>query len=117
MLAETTPGRLAFDAVVPGTVTVRSTYKADEHKRMVYKEGEDYVVGLIQGTLARTENSKKSDFAKNVLHGQKDFDHGKFPGVHEPSLLRAGRLHRPRMGSPGPWPMTRPLSHQDPRQA
>ncbi|MEO6809215.1 MAG: SGNH/GDSL hydrolase family protein, partial [Isosphaeraceae bacterium] len=80
VLAGTAPGNLTFDGVVPGTLAVRSTYKADDPKCVVYKEGEDYVVNLVQGTLARTENSKMPDFARNVLYGQKDFDHGKFPG-------------------------------------
>lgn len=80
VLAKTDPGNLCFDKVVKGSAVVRSTYKADKEKSIVYKEGVDYILDYDKGTIARTENSSIPDFSKNILYGQKDFDHNKFPG-------------------------------------
>ena len=80
VLAKTDPGNLCFDSVVKGSVVVRSTYKADNEKCVVYEEGVDYIVDYARGTIARTGDSSMPDFSTNVLYGQKDFDHGKFSG-------------------------------------
>ena len=80
VLAQDAPGSLCFDHVVKGSVTVRSTYVAGTEKSVVYQEGADYVVDYERGTIARTATSALPDFAKNMLYGQKDFDHTKFPG-------------------------------------
>jgi lysophospholipase L1-like esterase len=80
VLAKDLPGNLCFDQVAKGSVVVRSTYLADAEKSVVYQEGVDYVVDYGKGTIARTEASAMPDFAKNMLYGQKDFDHTKFPG-------------------------------------
>jgi lysophospholipase L1-like esterase len=45
-----------------------------------YIEGQDFVVDYAKGTLRRTPVSRIPDFRKNVLYGQEDFDHSKFPG-------------------------------------
>ncbi len=80
VLAGTAPGKLCFDKVAPGSVTVRSTYEAGEGGTIVYMEGRDYTVDYAQGALARTKDSRIPDFRTNVLYGQKEFNHGKFPG-------------------------------------
>jgi len=80
VLAKTLPGNLCFDRVAKGSVVVRSTYRAGTEKTVVYQEGVDYVVDYDKGSIARTENSAMPDFSKNMLYGQKDFDHTKFPG-------------------------------------
>lgn len=78
LLAGTTPGRLCFDAV---TVTaVRSTYDPAAPGSVAYEPGKDYVLDPAAGTIARTPDSRIPDFATNVLYGQKNFDHSKFPG-------------------------------------
>jgi lysophospholipase L1-like esterase len=74
------PGRLCFDGVVPGSVQVRSTYLPGQEGTVVYREGEDYTLDCERGTLARTPGSRIPDFSKNILYGQKEFDHNKFPG-------------------------------------
>jgi len=80
VLAKTDPGTLCFDRVVSGSVVVRSTYLAGTENSLVYQEGVDYVVDYQAGTIARTATSAMPDFSKNVLYGQKDFDHTKFAG-------------------------------------
>ena len=80
VLAKTDPGNLCFDNVVKGSIVIRTTYKADDPKCKVYKEGADYIVGYAKGTVARTTNSGIPDFSANMLYGQKNFDHNKFPG-------------------------------------
>ena len=80
VLAKTDPGNLCFDEVAKGSVAIRSTYRADSLECAAYEENVDYTVDYANGTIARTENSTMPDFSKNVLYGQKDFDHEKFPG-------------------------------------
>jgi lysophospholipase L1-like esterase len=60
-------------------ISVRSTYQ-QELGTTNYVEGRDFVVDYSRGTLSRTQDSRLPDFCKNVLFGQEDFDHGKFPG-------------------------------------
>ncbi len=81
VLAGTIPGKLCFDSVAKGSVLVRSTYKSDNEKCVVYREGVDYILDYAKGTIARTGESSIPDFSTNVLYGQKDFDHTKFPGA------------------------------------
>lgn len=80
VLVGTSPGRLAFDGVVPGSVVVRSTYDPAAPGAVVYEAGKDYVLDPAKGELARTPDSRIPDFAANVLYGQEGFDHSKFPG-------------------------------------
>ena len=80
VLIKTLPGNLRFDHVQPGSVRIRSTYKPTDKGCVEYTEGTDYVVDYAKGTIARTEDSRIPDFSKNVLYGQKDFNHTKFPG-------------------------------------
>lgn len=80
VLAGATPGKLCYDRVVPGSVVVRSTYVSGQGGSVVYEEGRDYVKDVAAGTIARTKESRIPDFATNVLYGQENFDHSKFPG-------------------------------------
>lgn len=80
VLADTTPGALCFDQITPGSLELRSTYNPDAAGSVVYEEGRDYTVDFQAGTIARTPDSRIPDFATNVLFGQKNFDHSKFPG-------------------------------------
>ncbi|MBN2307931.1 MAG: SGNH/GDSL hydrolase family protein [Candidatus Hydrogenedentes bacterium] len=80
VLAKTMPGNLCFARIVPGSLTVRSTYERGGESTITYEEGVDYTVDYRQGAVARTAESRIPDFTTNVLYGQKDFDHTKFPG-------------------------------------
>lgn len=80
VLAGREPGKLMFADVVPGSIAVRSTYQPGGKDIIVYEQGRDYVVNYALGTIARAPASRMPDFSKNMLYGQKHFDHGKFPG-------------------------------------
>lgn len=79
VLASTIPGKLCFDALVKGSVIVRSTYQPNNSESKEYKEGVDYTVDYTKGMIMRTINSGIPDYSKNPLYGQKNFDHAKFP--------------------------------------
>ena len=58
---------------------VRSTYvKGPE--TIEYAEGRDYTLDRAAGALRRTSTSRIPDFRNNVLYGQEEFDHSRFPG-------------------------------------
>lgn len=78
VLAGTKPGNLTFSDVVVGSIVVRSAYTADADT-IVYEHGRDYVVDYARGAIARSPASRIPDFSNNVLYGQKNFDHTKFP--------------------------------------
>ncbi|WP_395090488.1 SGNH/GDSL hydrolase family protein [Armatimonas sp.] len=80
VLTRTEPGKFCVERIAKGSVSVRSTFRAEKPGSVVYTEGQDYVVDYAKGTLARTPGSRIPDFATNMLYGQKDFDHTKFPG-------------------------------------
>lgn len=80
VLDQSKPGALWFDGVVSESVVVRSTYLPDQDATIVYEADRDYVLDAEAGTLARTADSRMPDFSENILYGQKEFDHGKFPG-------------------------------------
>lgn len=77
VLAGTEPGNLAFDAVVKGSLVVRSSY-APEVGAAPFIEGADYVVDYAKGTIQRTASSKIPDYKTYPLYGLTNFDHGKF---------------------------------------
>ncbi|MDX9972359.1 MAG: SGNH/GDSL hydrolase family protein [FCB group bacterium] len=79
VLVKTEPGRLCFDGVVEGSVTLRSTYLPGKDGCVVYEEGKDFVVDYANGTIARTADSRIPDYSTNVMFGLKDFDHSKLP--------------------------------------
>ena len=80
VLAGVEPGQLAHRRLAPGSVVVRSRYRADLPGNVVYREGEDYRVDYATGQVRRVEGSRIPDYRRNSLFGQKDFDHTKFPG-------------------------------------
>lgn len=87
VLATSIPGNLCFDEVVPGSVIVRSTFKPDAPNSVIYKEDIDYTVDHSKGTITRTATSSIPDFSTNVLYGQKNFDHTRFPGYSNHSFF------------------------------
>ena len=78
VLAGALPASLCFDQVVEGSLTLRSTFAADQPGSTVYDEGADYVVDYAQGTIARTPGSRIPDYSTHCLFGLDDFDHTKF---------------------------------------
>jgi acyl-CoA thioesterase-1 len=73
------PAGLAYLPARGRSVRLRSTY-VPEAGTVEYLEGRDFTVDYASGTLRRTPTSRIPDFRKNVLFGQKGFDHSKFPG-------------------------------------
>lgn len=73
------PASLAWLPARDHPLRVRSTYLplADT---VSYIEGRDFIVDYSNGTLCRTPGSRLPDFRTNILYGQDDFDHAKFPG-------------------------------------
>ena len=70
---------LAYPPAPDEAVRLRSTY-APGAATLTYEEGRDYAVDYARGTLTRLPGSRLPDFRTNVLHGQEQFDHTKFPG-------------------------------------
>ena len=60
-------------------LSIRNTYLPGQGT-VEYVEGRDYAVDYAEGTLRRTPGSRLPDFHTNVLFGQQEFDHSKFPG-------------------------------------
>ena len=79
VLVKTEPGKLCFDQVSKGSLTLRSTYVAGNPDGIIYSEGRDYVVDYAAGTITRCANSRIPDYSTNCLYGRTDFDHAKFP--------------------------------------
>jgi len=73
------PAALAHLPIHGQRVSVRSTYLPGGGT-IEYFEGRDFVVDYPSGTLRRTPDSRLPDFCKNILFGQREFDHTKFPG-------------------------------------
>ncbi len=73
------PAALAWRPDRRRAVRVRSTYLPSSDT-VEYRAGQDYVVDYQAGTLRRTPGSRLPDFRTNMLYGQSDFDHSKFPG-------------------------------------
>ena len=72
----------AYIAFVPERrlpVVLRSAYIKGPDT-VVYEEGRDYILDRNARTVRRTPASRIPDFQKNILYGQEDFDHSKFPG-------------------------------------
>lgn len=79
VLAARKPGNLMYADIVPGSVSIRSSYVLN-NDTVVYENGRDYVINYAQGTIARSPASRMPDFSHNMLYDQKNFDHSKFPG-------------------------------------
>lgn len=73
------PSALAFRPAANAGLRLRSTYLPGPGT-VTYQEGRDYQVDYQQGTVRRLPGSRLPDFRTNVLHGQRDFDHTRFPG-------------------------------------
>jgi lysophospholipase L1-like esterase len=73
------PAALAHLPVRGQPLRVRSTYLR-EQDTVEFEEGRDFTVDYSEGTLRRVMNSRLPDFQKNVLFGQQEFDHSRFPG-------------------------------------
>jgi lysophospholipase L1-like esterase len=73
------PARLAYPPSRDEPLRLRSTYLPGP-AAVTYEEGRDYAVDYAAGTLTRLAGSRLPDFRTNVLHGQDQFDHTKFPG-------------------------------------
>jgi len=72
------PAALAYLPIRGEHFSVRSAYSSGQGTQ--YTEGRDFVVDYSRGTVRRTPDSRLPDFRKNVLFGQENFDHSKFPG-------------------------------------
>ncbi len=73
------PAALAFRPLASAALTVRSTYRPGTDT-VDYVAGRDYSVDFKNGTLRRLPGSRLPDFRQNMLFGQTEFDHSKFPG-------------------------------------
>lgn len=73
------PATLAWQPKAGTSLRVRSMYTPGTNC-VEYTEGTDYIVDYAAGTLRRTSSSRLPDFSENILFGQEEFDHSKFPG-------------------------------------
>lgn len=74
-----TPAALAYLPARSQPLRVRSDYQPGPATTN-YIEGTDFIVDYAGGTIRRTANSRLPDFRTNMLFGQEEFDHSKFPG-------------------------------------
>jgi acyl-CoA thioesterase I len=70
----------AFTPLASAPSDVRSTYLDKPGRTIHYELGRDFIIDLRSGRIKRTPQSRIPDFTKNMLYGQEDFDHSKFPG-------------------------------------
>jgi acyl-CoA thioesterase I len=75
VLAKTEPGKLCFDQVKKGSLKLRGPSALGSAACIIYEEGRDYVVDYERGTIARTADSRISDYATHGWYGKIDFDH------------------------------------------
>lgn len=75
------PAWLASPVDVNCRVRVRSSYGNLDPGCVTFEEGRDYLLDRRIGSIRRTPNSRIPDWSKNVLYGQRDFDHTKYPGL------------------------------------
>lgn len=73
------PATLAYPPAKDEPLRLRSTY-APGAASLIFEEGRDFAVDYARGTVTRLAGSRLPDFRTNVLHGQEQFDHTKFPG-------------------------------------
>lgn len=72
------PSRLAFPPAPRAQLELRSTY-LPQRGTIYYEAGRDYVFDATKGALTRLPTSRLLDFRTNILHGQRRFDHARFP--------------------------------------
>ena len=98
-----TPSPLAFPIAASSSVVLRSTYRP-ESTTITYEEGRDYRLDRTAGTLTRTPGSRLPDFRTNVLHGQEQFDHTKFPGYGNRPFFAYADYTPATPAAPVRWP-------------
>jgi lysophospholipase L1-like esterase len=79
VLAGNTPASLAFAPIPDRPIVLRSTYRDNLPQTIHYAPGRDYLLNE-SGQIQRTPSSRIPDFSTNMLYGQEDFSHDKFPG-------------------------------------
>lgn len=95
------PSPLAFVPSVVEPLRLRSTYAPDTDT-IAYEEGKDYRVDYARGAVVRLPGSRLPDFRTNVLFGQEQFDHSKFPGYgNKPFFAYADYA----LNAPVRWPV------------
>ena len=98
------PAHLAHRPVARMPMQVRNRYQPDPAGQE-YVAGQDYVVDAAAGTIRRTPGSRLPDFQQNLLFGQEDFDHSKFPGFGNAGFFAfVDYSYVPEM----PWPVQAP---------
>ncbi|MDZ4857770.1 MAG: GDSL-type esterase/lipase family protein [Candidatus Hydrogenedentes bacterium] len=73
------PAKFAFVPERNAPIVVRNTYLPGTDTTG-FVESRDYVIDYANGTVRRTSESRIPNFQKNILYGQDNFDHNKFPG-------------------------------------
>jgi acyl-CoA thioesterase-1 len=73
------PVSLTFVPAPSKRINLRNTY-LNGPDSVEFTLGRDYLIDQADGTLRRTGNSRIPDFQQNILFGQENFDHSKFPG-------------------------------------
>jgi lysophospholipase L1-like esterase len=73
------PAALAHIPLPDQPVHVRAAFEP-ESGTTEYTEGKDFVLDRAAGTLRRAPGSRLPDFQTNMLFGQEEFDHNRFPG-------------------------------------
>jgi acyl-CoA thioesterase-1 len=79
VLVREEPASLAFPPLLSRPVTVRSTYREGLPHTIHYEPGRDYRLEA-PNVIRRTPGSRIPDFGTNILYGQEDFRHDRFPG-------------------------------------
>lgn len=72
------PATLLGKNITEGSLQLRSKYKEEDENCVIYKEGVDYIVDYIDGTISRTKDSSIPDFANNILYDKVEFDHTEY---------------------------------------
>ena len=105
------PAALAHTPVTGQPVIVRSTYMPLQRGAANYLEGLDFVVDYTHGTIRRSTGSGLPNFRNNILFGQEEFDHSKFPGFgNAPYFAYVDYWYVPTAPWPSQPPQTRFLS-------
>ena len=101
------PSVLVLPPAAGQPVQLRSTYQPGPDT-VIYEEGRDYRLDAAAGTLTRLPGSRLPDFRTNVLHGQTNFDHTRFPGYGNGRFFAYADY---AAATPAPWPVQPPQAH------
>ncbi len=100
VLAGQTPANLAFAPVLSKPVEVRNTFLKGLPQTVCYEAGRDYMLDA-SGKIWRTSGSRIPDFGTNILYGQEDFRHERFPGFgNGPFFVYVDYFHAERWEPP-----------------